>query len=124
MTTIDDAEEAWLKATLAPTSEPMRSLLHPQFTAVHSAVRLIQDSEQFLADYANRPTPEYIQILTTTVRHFPDMATVSCLQELRVPLVPNAPAFVIQQSASRVWVRTDGHWRLAHLVMSRRFPPA
>jgi hypothetical protein len=52
------------------------------------------------------------------------MATVACLQEVRVPFLPDVPAFVIQQASSRVWVRADDRWQLAQLVMSRRFPPS
>jgi hypothetical protein len=123
-TTIDDAEAAWLKALLTPTTEALRTLLHPQFVAIHSPVGVISDKEQFLADAAGRPAPQDIQILATTVRDFPDMATVSCLQEVRVPFVPDAPPFVIQQAVSRVWVRAGDGWQLAHLVMYRRNAPS
>lgn len=124
LTTIDDAEAAYLKAALAPTSDLLSALLHPQFTAVHSPVGLIHDKEQFLTDTAKRPTPEDLQILTATIRHFPDTATVSCLQEMRIPFVAGTPAFAIQQVVTRVWVRAGEGWQLAHLQMARRFPPA
>ncbi|MEV7976792.1 nuclear transport factor 2 family protein [Streptomyces sp. NPDC086519] len=122
-TTVDDAEAALLKALLAPTAEPLRELLHPQFVVVHSPVGLIHDKEQFLTDTAKRPTPHGIKILTSTVRHFPGMATVSCLQEMLIPFVPDTPPFAIQQAVSRVWVRADDGWQLAHLQMARRLPP-
>jgi uncharacterized protein DUF4440 len=124
LTTIDEAEAAWRTALLAPTTEPLRALLHPQFVAIHSPVGAIHDKEQFLADTAGRPTPEDVQVLTSTTRHFPELATVSCLQEVRVRFVPDAPPFVIQQASSRVWVRVDDGWQLAHLVLYRRFPPS
>ncbi|MBO4253320.1 nuclear transport factor 2 family protein [Streptomyces griseorubiginosus] len=124
LTSIDDAEAALLKALLAPTTELLSTLLHPQFTAVHSPVGLIHDREQFLTDTGKRPTPQDIQILTATIRHFPGMATVSCLQEMRIPFVPDTPAFAIQQAVSRVWVRADEGWQLAHMQMARRLPPA
>lgn len=123
LTTIEDAEAAFLKAQLAPTAEPLRALLHPQFVALHSPVGLIHDKEQFLADWAKRPTPEDIRILTATVRHYPDTATVSCLQEMRIPFVPDIPAFAIQQVVSRVWVRAGESWQVAQLQMARRLPP-
>ncbi|MFD5543683.1 nuclear transport factor 2 family protein [Streptomyces sp. NPDC127079] len=124
LTTVDDAEAAYLKAVLAPTTEPLRALLHPQFVAIHSPVGLIHDKEQFLADSAKRPTPEDLRILTATIRHYPDTATVSCLQEMRIPFVPDTPAFAIQQAVSRVWVHAGEGWQLAHLQMGRRLPPA
>lgn len=124
LTTIDDAEAAWLEALLASATEPLRALLHPQFVAIHSPTGVIQDKEQFLADIAGRPAPGDVQVLTATVRHFPGLATVSCLQEVRIPFVPGAPAFVIQMAVSRVWVRADDCWQLAHQVNYRRFPPA
>ena len=124
VTTIEDAEAAWLAALVAPTVEPLRALLHPQFMAIHSPTGAIQDKEQYLADYAKRPTPQGFQILTSNIRHFPNMATVSCLQEARVPFVPGVPAFVIQMAVSRVWVRADDRWQLAHQVNYRRLPPA
>jgi len=123
-TTIDDAEAALIEAMLAPTAEPLRALLHPQFVAIHSPTGVIQDKEQFLTDIAGRPAPADIRVLTPTVRHFPGMATVSCLQEVRIPFVPGAPAFVIQMAVSRVWVHADDRWQLAHQVNYRRFPPA
>jgi hypothetical protein len=124
LTTIDDAEAAWLKACLTSDPEPRRALLHPQFVTVHSPIGVIQDAEQFLADAAGRPAALRIEIFNATVRHFPDMATVSCLQEMHVPFVPDQPPFVIQAAVSRVWVREGGGWQLAHLQMARRFPPA
>ncbi|MFF4806306.1 nuclear transport factor 2 family protein [Streptomyces sp. NPDC002144] len=123
-TTVDDAETALLTAWLAPTIEPLRALLHPQFTIVHSPAGLIQDKEQFLTDTAQRPSPEDVQILTATIRHYPDTATVSCLQEMRIPFVPGTPPFVIQQAVTRVWVRTDDGWQLAQLQLARRLPPS
>lgn len=124
LTTIDDAEAAYLKALLAPDPDLLSTLLHPRFTAVHSPAGLIHDKEQFLTDTAKRPTPEDLQILAATVRHFPDTATVSCLQEMRIPFVPGTPAFAIQQAVTRVWVRAGDGWQLAHLQMARRLPPA
>ncbi|MEU1343998.1 nuclear transport factor 2 family protein [Streptomyces sp. NPDC005827] len=124
LTSIDDAEAAWLKALLTPAAEPLRELLHPQFTAVHSPVGLIHDKEQFLTDTAKRPTPEDVRILTATIHEFPDMATVSCLQEMRIPFVPDTPAFPIQQAVTRVWIRVGDRWQLAQLQLARRLPPA
>jgi Domain of unknown function (DUF4440) len=124
VTTVDDAEAAWLEALLAPGTELVRALLHPQFVAVHSPVGVIHDAEQFLADVAGRPTARRIETLATTVRHFPGLATVSCLQEMHIPFVPDQPPFAIQAAVSRVWVRDGDRWQLAHLQMARRFPPA
>ena len=97
---------------------------HLLFAAIHSPIGTIHDKEQFLADTAGRPTPQDVQILDATIRHFPDMATVSCLQEVRLPFVAGTPAFLIQQASSRVWVRADDGWQLADLVLYRRMPPA
>ncbi|MFD4510633.1 nuclear transport factor 2 family protein [Streptomyces sp. NPDC058457] len=124
LTTVEDAEAAWLKALLAPTTEPLRELLHPQFVAVHSPVGLIHDKEQFLTDTARRPTAEDVRILTAVIHRFPDMATVSCLQEMRIPFVPGTPAFVFQQAVTRVWIRAGDGWQLAQLQLARRLPPA
>jgi hypothetical protein len=124
LTAIDEAEAAWIEALTAPTTEPMRALLHPQFVAIHSPAGVIQDKEQFLTDFVGRPALEDVQVLAPVVRYFPDMVTVSCLQEVRVAFVPGAPAFVIQMAVSRVWVCDGDRWQLAHQVNYRRFPPA
>jgi hypothetical protein len=121
--TIDDAEEALIKALTAADIEPLRSLLHPQFIAVHSPVGLIQDAEQFLANTAARPATERVEVIDPIVRHFSDTVTVSCIQEMRIRMVPDLPSFVIQAAVSRVWVREGGSWQLAHLQLARRFPP-
>ena len=123
LTTIDEAEAAWVESFTAPTTEPMRLLLHPQFIAVHGPVGHIQDAEQFIADANARPRPIRTEILGPTVRKFGDVATVSCIQETHAPFAPGLPPFVIQAAVSRVWVRDDDRWQLAHLQMARRMPP-
>jgi hypothetical protein len=57
------------------------------------------------------------------VRHFSDTVTVSCIQEMRIRMVPELPSFVIQAAVFRVWVRQGGSWQLARLQLARRFPP-
>ncbi len=124
LTTVAQAEDAWNDAFLAPTVEPMRLLLHPDFIAVHGPIGHIQDLDEFINDAAARPRPVEVAVLARTVREINDMATVSCIQELRIPFAPNVPPFTIQAAVTRVWVRDGGtDWSLAHLQMARRLPP-
>lgn len=53
-TTLADAEASQLKALLAPTSAPVRSSLHRQVIAIHSAAVIAPGNERFLAHAANR----------------------------------------------------------------------
>ena len=121
-TTIDEAESAWL-AAVATSVDAMRDLLHPDFVAVHSPIGRIQPAEEFLRDAADRPLAGDIRVLESTVRVFPDTVIVSGIQQSSLAYVPDVPPFTIQAAVTRVWVRVDGGWLLAHLQMARRFPP-
>jgi ketosteroid isomerase-like protein len=123
-TTIDEAEAAWLDATTATTTDAMRALLHPDFIVVHGPVGYIQNVDEFLAG-ANKQlgATRSVTVIDPTIRTIGDAVTVSCLQEAHIAFVPDLHPFVIQAAVSRLWVRTDGHWLLAHLHMARRFPP-
>jgi hypothetical protein len=123
LTTIDEAEAAWLTAFTATTTHDMSLLLHPQFVAVHGPIGHIHNAEEFIADANTRPRPTHVTVLNATVRDLGDTATVSCIQQFEVPFVPDAPPFVIQAAATRVWVQDEGRWQLAHLQMARRLPP-
>ncbi|OBJ08848.1 nuclear transport factor 2 family protein [Mycobacterium sp. 1465703.0] len=123
MTTIEEAEAAWIESLTEPTTERMRQLVHPEFIAVHGPTGQIQGAERFLADTAARPGPRHVQIVDSTVRVLGDTATVSCIEEYRAQFVPDAPPFVIQAAVSRVWIRQGGQWLLAHLQMARRVTP-
>ncbi|OBJ99956.1 nuclear transport factor 2 family protein [Mycobacterium sp. 1245852.3] len=124
ITSIEEAEATWAEAFTAETTEDMRVLLHPEFVAVHSPVGHIHNAEEFIADSNARPRPTRLQVLTPTVRDFGATATVSCIQQFDVNFVPGVPPFVIQAAVTRVWVRHDQQWLLAHLQMARRMPPA
>ena len=50
MTTVEEAERAWLDAMSAETRDDLAALLHPEFRAVHGPVGFIHDAHQFLAD--------------------------------------------------------------------------
>lgn len=121
--TVDDAEAAWLTALSSPDRELLAALVHSDFIAVHGPTGQIQERDSFLTDSAKRPPAQRIEILESTVRYFGDTATVSCIQEMRVPFVPDAPGFAIQAAVTRVWVRSEDGWQLAHLQMARRIPP-
>ncbi|WP_369829984.1 nuclear transport factor 2 family protein [Mycobacterium sp. 1465703.0] len=102
----------------------MLDLLHPQFVAVHGPVGAIDNAEQFVAQANARPRPGRVRSHAPTIHEFGDAATVACIQEWEFELTAGAPPFVMQAAASRVWIRSEGNWRLALLQMSRRLPPA
>ncbi len=102
----------------------MQQLLHPAFVGVHGPVGYIHDRDEFLADASRRPPAVAVRILDAQIREFDDIAIVTCLQEMDIPFVPDLPSFVIQAAVTRVWIRTDDDWRLVHLQMARRLPPA
>lgn len=121
---VDAAEVAWGEASLASTVEEMRPLLHPEFVAVHGPMGQFQGAEEFIADAAARPRPLEVTVLSSAIREINDTATVSCIQEMRIPFAPDVPPFVIQATVTRVWVSDEGHRPLARLQMARRMPPA
>lgn len=124
LTTISAAEAAWVESLTAPTRDSMQQLLHPAFVGVHGPVGYIHDRDEFLADASRRPPAVAVRILDAQIREFDDIAIVTCLQEMDIPFVPDLPSFVIQAAVTRVWIRTDDDWRLVHLQMARRLPPA
>jgi ketosteroid isomerase-like protein len=123
ITTIEDAEVAWLDSLTTLTRDAWAALLHPDFVAVHGPVGFIHDRATFLADATTRGPAAKVEMINTRVRHFGDTAVVTCLQEMHVAFVPGEHPFAIQAAVTRVWVREEGSWRLAHLQMARRLPP-
>ncbi|MGY4711510.1 nuclear transport factor 2 family protein [Mycolicibacterium sp. CBM1] len=123
LATIEEAEAQWAAAFTAETTEPLRALLHPDFVAVHGPLGNIHDAREFIAEAQGRPRPVDLVVIGPVVREFGAMATVSCLQQFGVHLAAGLPPFVIQAAVTRVWVREDDVWWLAHLQMARRMPP-
>lgn len=123
MTTVEEAEQAWLDAMSADTRDDLAALLHPDFRAVHGPVGFIHDQQRFLADAEGRPAAKSVRAIESEIRTFGDTAVVSCLQEMHIAFVPDLAPFVIQAAVTRVWVREGQSWKLAHLQMCRRVPP-
>jgi uncharacterized protein DUF4440 len=119
---VGGAERAWAAAFVADTTDDMRALLHPDFVAVHGPAGHIRTGDLFLADADARPRPISVQMLTPTVHEFGDTATVGCIQQLEIPFIAEAAPFILQAAVTRVWIRSDQHWKLAHLQMSPRTP--
>ncbi|BBC31026.1 hypothetical protein SGFS_023200 [Streptomyces graminofaciens] len=123
--TVEDAEAAWLAAQTLPDPEPaIRALLHPGCVVVHSAVGHIHGTDDWLVYAERMGRTSRVDTFDVTVQRFGTTAVVSCLQEMRVAIVPDLPPFVIQAAVTRVWVQSpSGGWQLAHLQMARRLPP-
>jgi hypothetical protein len=59
--------------------------------------------------------------LAITVRG--NTAITTCFQEMHTVLNEDLPPFLMEETVTRVWEATPEGWRLAHMVMGRRFPP-
>lgn len=121
--TVENAEKAWLEVFLDSDHARMRSLLHPEFIAVHGPSGSIQGADVFAAMSEKRPPAAGIEVFEPTVRQVGDVATVSCIQEFHVAFEPDVPPFAFQAACSRVWTRGEDGWKLLHLQMARRIVP-
>ncbi|WP_344396082.1 hypothetical protein [Streptomyces vastus] len=50
-------------------------------------------------------------------------AITTCFHEMYTVLDENLAPFPMQDVVTKVWEETAEGWRLAHMVMGRRFPP-
>jgi len=119
--TIDDAEDAWLRA-IQEGIDDQRELMLDDSTVVHGPVGHIHGREEFL-DY-NASMGAIVEAATSDVLvvEHPGMAIVACHQRMRVRMDADLTPFLIQAGVTRVWFDTAAGWKLGFQQLSRRQP--
>jgi hypothetical protein len=121
--TVAQAEAAWLVA-ITKGDEEKRELMLPDCVIVHGPVGNVHEREPFLDyDVSMGPVVE-AETSEVTCRERGGRAVVTCFQKMRVRRLPDLPPFLVQAVATRVWFATGDGWRLGHMQLSRRQPPA
>jgi ketosteroid isomerase-like protein len=119
---IEQAEAAWLVA-LVEGEEALIPLMLPDSRVVHGPVGKVDDRTTWARYHVThrRSVAAKATELNITVRG--NTAITTCFQEMHTVLVEDLPPFPMQEVITRVWEETADGWRLAHMVMGRRFPP-
>lgn len=121
--TVADAEAAWLVA-ITKADEEQRELMLPDCVIVHAPVGNVHERERFLSYNASMGPVIKAETSEVTCRERGGRAIVTCFQKMHVLRSPDLPPFLVQAVATRVWFSTDEGWRLGHMQLSRRQPPA
>jgi hypothetical protein len=121
--TVLGAEAAWLVA-ITGSDEEQRGLMLPDCVVVHSPVGNVHTRERFL-DY-NATIGAIVAAETSEVMCLErgGRAIITCFQKMRILLSPDLPPFLVQATVTRIWFSTIEGWRLGHMQLSRRQPPA
>jgi ketosteroid isomerase-like protein len=119
---IEQAEAAWLVA-LVEGEEALIPLMLEDSRVVHGPVGKVDDRAAWARYHVThrRSVAAKATELNITVRG--NTAITTCFQEMHTVLVEDLPPFPMQEVITRVWEETAEGWRLAHMVMGRRFPP-
>ncbi|GAA3998527.1 nuclear transport factor 2 family protein [Streptomyces sp. NBC_01352] len=121
--TVAQAEAAWLVA-ITKGDEEQRELMLPDCVTVHGPVGNVHGREHFLSYNASMGSTVEAETSEVTCRERGGRAIVTCFQKMRIRRLPDLPPFLVQAVATRVWFSTDEGWRLGHMQLSRRQPPA
>ncbi|MBA4865394.1 nuclear transport factor 2 family protein [Streptomyces sp. PSKA54] len=121
--TVAQAEAAWLVA-ITKGDEEQRHLMLPDCVIVHGPVGNVHDRERFLSYNASMGPTVEAETSEVACLERGGRAIVTCFQKMRIRRLPDLPPFLVQAVATRVWFSTDEGWRLGHMQLSRRQPPA
>lgn len=123
MNTVALAEAAWLVAITKGNDEKRRLML-PDCVIVHGPAGNIHDHERFLRYDASMGPVIEAETSEVSCRERGGRAIVTCFQRMRIRRLPDLPPFLVQAVATRVWFSAGEGWRLGHMQLSRRQPPA
>jgi len=119
---IEQAEAAWLVA-LVEGEEALIPLMLEDSRVVHGPVGMVDDRETWARFHVarRRSVSAKATELEITVRG--NTAITTSFHEMYTVLDESIAPFPMQEVVTKVWEETPEGWRLAHMVMGRRFPP-
>ena len=119
---IEQAEAAWLVA-LVEGEAALIPLMLPDSRVVHGPAGMVDDRETWAHFHVTRRRSVSAKATEIKITVRGNTAITTCFQEMHTVLDESLPPFLMQETVTRVWEETPEGWRLAHMVMGRRFPP-
>lgn len=121
--TVAQTDAAWLVA-ITKAGEEQRELMLPDCVIVHGPVGNVHERERFLSCNASTGPILKAETSEVTCLEREGRAIVTCFHKMRIRRSPDLPPFLVQAVATRMWFSADEGWRLGHMQLSRRQPPA
>jgi ketosteroid isomerase-like protein len=121
-TTVEQAEAAWIEA-LVEGEKALLPLMLEDSRVVHGPGGTVDDREAWAHFHVTRRRSVAAKTTELRITVRGNTAITTCFQEMHTLLDENLPPFLMEESVTRVWEETAEGWRLAHMVMGRRFPP-
>jgi ketosteroid isomerase-like protein len=121
-TTVEQAEAAWIEA-LVEGEKALIPLMLEDSRVVHGPGGTVDDREAWAHFHVTRRRSVAAKTTELRITVRGNTAITTCFQEMHTVLDEKLPPFLMEESVTRVWEETAEGWRLAHMVMGRRFPP-
>ncbi|MFF0013401.1 nuclear transport factor 2 family protein [Streptomyces sp. NPDC005374] len=119
---IEQAEAAWL-AALVEGEKALIPLMLEDSRVVHGPVGKVDDRETWAHFHVTRRRSVSAKATELKITVRGNTAITTCFHEMYTVLDESIAPFPMQETVTKVWEETDEGWRLAHMVMGRRFPP-
>ncbi|MGI5194345.1 nuclear transport factor 2 family protein [Streptomyces sp. CA-288835] len=119
---IEQAEAAWL-AALVEGEKALIPLMLEDSRVVHGPVGMVDDRETWARFHVTRRRSVAAKATQLEITVRGNTAITTCFHEMSTVLDESLPPFPMQETVTKVWEETPEGWRLAHMVMGRRFPP-
>jgi ketosteroid isomerase-like protein len=119
---IEQAEAAWLVA-LVEGEKALIPLMLEDSRVVHGPVGKVDDRETWARFHVTRRRSVAAKATELEITVRGNTAITTCFHEMYTVLDENLAPFPMQEVVTKVWEETAEGWRLAHMVMGRRFPP-
>lgn len=119
---IEQAEAAWLVA-LVEGEKALIPLMLEDSRVVHGPVGKVDDRETWARFHVTRRRSVAAKATELEITVRGNTAITTCFHEMYTVLDESIAPFPMQEVVTKVWEETPEGWRLAHMVMGRRFPP-
>lgn len=90
---------------------------------VHGPVGKVDDRETWAHFHVTRRRSVAAKATELEITVRGNTAITTCFHEMYTVLDESIAPFPMQEVVTKVWEETPDGWRLAHMVMGRRFPP-
>ncbi|WP_329237693.1 nuclear transport factor 2 family protein [Streptomyces canus] len=119
---IEQAEAAWLVA-LVEGEKALIPLMLEDSRVVHGPVGKVDDRETWARFHVTRRRSVAAKATELKITVRGNTAITTSFHEMYTVLDESIAPFPMQEVVTKVWEETPEGWRLAHMVMGRRFPP-
>lgn len=119
---IKQAEAAWLVA-LVEGEKALIPLMLEDSRVVHGPLGMVDDRETWARFHVGRRRSVSARATELEITVRGNTAITTSFHEMYTVLDESIAPFPMQETVTKVWEETAEGWRLAHMVMGRRFPP-